>query len=166
MSPLRMRLRGLWWNIHARWLGLTGRGQIWPPAGVLLESRPWVKVFNLVLLNAARSVSDNVPCDVTISQSNILDYAGEWENAADGPLSEARRDAHEAWRLMTQRMDELERAGGDNKGLARGEGQVGVLDIRVSRPAKDRICLNIRRADPADAEEFVEATWPPRRTRH
>lgn len=87
------------WRVCASWLGGWRRP--------FVELHPASILFSLTIVAAAHRGADRLPCELTLNESNILDFAGEWSD--DPKLTHVRRDARKAWRMFCRR---LKQAGG------------------------------------------------------
>jgi hypothetical protein len=87
------------------WEGWTECGYWWQYAlcrlrlrPYILNSRPRTCVSNLVMIGVVHSVADRLPCEVTVTPENILEYGAEFRN--DGGVECIWEDRARAWRLF------------------------------------------------------------------
>lgn len=59
------------------------------------DRRPATRVSNLLMLGIIHSVAERLPCEVTVRQDNIFDFALNW--ADDDGMTRARGDAWGSW---------------------------------------------------------------------
>jgi hypothetical protein len=108
MRRIGKLLRKAWWRVHLQWLHVIGRvvgDPIYALRVLGQESSPRNKLFNLTILGAVRSVTGDLPCDVTISSDNFAEYLAEFDKEGDPDSARARQNPDEAWRLIRQRAD-------------------------------------------------------------
>jgi hypothetical protein len=128
---------------------------------LLVDAAPATVLFNLTIFAVVHRVADRLPCDVTLSADNILDYGDEWQQ--DRKLRRVRGDATYACRLFCKR---LERFGGRTELLVGGFAHGRVMRVKVEvvrQPDCVRLCLS-ESDKPVSAQELPlpDRLLPPR----